>query len=55
MVYEEQNGATRGSIDDGIKFTTKARPTIDRALKVGQVLYWLEQASLSTIITLSWC
>jgi hypothetical protein len=37
VVYEEQDGATRG----GVQETDK--PTVDRALKVGQVLYWLEK------------
>lgn len=48
VVYGEHEGATRDRVEADPKYGSKARTTIDHALKVGQVLYWLEQESKST-------
>ncbi|THY21734.1 hypothetical protein D6D01_06466, partial [Aureobasidium pullulans] len=44
VVYEEHEGATEADQ----KYGNKTRTTIDHTLKVGQVLYWLNQESKST-------
>lgn len=48
VVYGEHEGATRDRVEADPKYGSKAHTTIDHALKVGQVLYWLEQESKST-------
>lgn len=43
-VHEEQQGGSRSKLGKGEKVADKARPAILKALRIGQVLLWLEKS-----------